>query len=103
MTSGIGQYVVSPPRYIRIDNLPGGVGGDCDGKIINLAELTLLKNGAALDMSGTPVVMSTFISEYGSPEKLVDGNSANFIHTRHLPTCDQNPWMYIDVTNRIFV
>jgi len=106
-TSGIGQYVsaYSTRRFIRIDNIRGGVGGDCNGKIINLGELTLWSNGTALSMPDAPVSMSTIKdvnSNYGSPEKLVDGNIRTFIHTVHIPTCDPDPWMYIDIENRIF-
>ncbi len=109
-TSGIGQFVSTylpntATRYIRIDNLPGGVDTYCEGKIIHLAELTLWNDGVALSMSGTLVVMSTSIdvsAMYGSPEKLVDGNSATFIHTRHYSPCDPNPWVYIDVGSRSF-
>jgi hypothetical protein len=101
----VSTHVQRPPRYIRIDNLLGGLGGvatDCDGKIIHLAELTLWNNGVALSISGTPVVMSAdHFSASLVAANLVDGDDNSSMHTGN-NSCDTNPWVYVDVGIRLF-
>jgi len=93
----VSASLLSNQRLIRIDSA-----GHTGCWILNLADIAIWSDGVAKNMTGTPVVMSTWqYNDGGPPSAFVDGFANTYIHTQYSP-CDPNPWVFIDVGDRTF-